>query len=230
MILRILKVLLVFALILWVAVLVFNPEPRAPGRELPNRLFEKDLKARLNQGKLVVVDQDESDRFIQEDLSTHDLTVALTFARLKSEALERPLLIENKDTFGQAESVARINPTDRKAWHELTLLEMDLKSDYARKNPRDLKGYLEESALDPKRTPEAMVAFIDRYPESQVSATALAHLEYCLCVAERDPDRALAVYDKLAGRHADQEYLVNLLPGYRARAREFKKAYENRGS
>jgi len=226
MLLRIVKVVLVFGAILWAATLVFNPEPRAPGRELPNRLFEKDLRARLHQGKLVVVDQDESDRFIQEDLSTHDLTVALTFARLKSEILERPLLIENKKTFGRTSSVARVNPTDRKAWQELTLLEMDLKRDYARRHPGDLKGYLEETALDPQATPQAMVDFIDRYPDSQVSATAMAHLEYCLCVTLRDPDRALAVYDKLAARHADQDYLKGLLPGYRARAQDYKTRYE----
>ncbi len=226
MILRIVKVVLVFALILWAAILVFNPEPRTPGRDLPNRLFEKDLGARLNQGKLVVVDEDESDRFIQEDLSTHDLTVALTFARLKSEILERPLLIENKRTFGRQPSIARVNPTDRKAWQELTLLEMDLKRDYARKHPQDLKGYLDESALDPQATPQAMVDFVDRYPDSQVSATALAHLEHCLCVRLRDPDRALAVYDKLAARHADQPYLMSLMPGYRARAQNYKTLAE----
>ncbi len=224
---KVLKILLAFAAILWVAQAVFDPVDHGPARDRPRRLFEKDLAAKLNRGLLVVVDAEESDRYIQEDLSTHDLTKALTFARLKSEVLERPLFIEDKQTFGTEASVARVNPTDRKAWQELTLLEMDLKRDFARRHPKDTKGYLEASALDPKRTPEAMVTFIDRYPDSQVASTALAHLEYALCVALKDPQRALAVYDKLASRHADQAYLLGLLPEYRNRARQYQEMLGN---
>ncbi|MGI5844377.1 MAG: hypothetical protein ACOX9B_09405 [Candidatus Xenobium sp.] len=227
---RTLKILIAFAAILWVAQTVFNPvAPSGPtNRDRPRRLFEKDLVAKINRDLLVVVDEEESDRYIQEDLSTHDLSKALTFARLKSEVLERALFIKDKSTFGTKDSVAQVNPTDRKAWQELTLLEMDLKRDFARKNPKDLKGYLEASALDPKRTPEAMVAFIDRYPDSQVASTALAHLEYALCVAQKNPQRALAVYDKMAKRHPDQAYLLGLLPDYCNRARQYQEILEEK--
>jgi len=227
---RILKIALAFAAILWVAQAVFNPVAPGPDRDRTRRLFEKDLAAKLNRGLLVVVDDEESDRYIQEDLSTHDLTKALTFARLKSEVLERPLFIEDKLTFGTDANVARVNPTDRRAWQELTLLEMDLKRDFARKNPKNPKGYLEASALDPKRTPEAMVAFIDRYPDSQVASTALAHLEYALCVAQKNPKRALAVYDKLATRHAEQAYLLGLLPEYRSRASQYQELLDQKAN
>jgi tetratricopeptide (TPR) repeat protein len=227
---RTLKILIAFAAILWVAQAVFNPvTPGGPtNRDRPRRLFEKDLVAKLNRDLLVVVDEEESDRYIQEDLSTHDLSKALTFARLKSEVLERALFIKDKSTFGTKDSVAQVNPTDRKAWQELTLLEMDLKRDFARKNPKNLKGYLEASALDSKRTPEAMVAFIDRYPDSQVASTALAHLEYALCVAQKNPQRALAVYDKMAKRHPDQAYLLGLLPDYCNRARQYQEILEEK--
>lgn len=227
---RTLKILIAFAAILWLAQTVFNPVAPGPDRDRTRRLFEKDLAAKLNRGLLVVVDEEESDRYIQEDLSTHDLTKALTFARLKSEVLERALFIEDKLTFGSEASVARVNPTDRKAWQELTLLEMDLKRDFARKNPKNQKGYLEASALDPKRTPEAMVAFIDRYPDSQVASTALAHLEYALCVAQKNPQRALAVYDKLAKRHPDQAYLLGLLPEYRSRALQYQEILDQKAA
>lgn len=227
MLLPVLRALFLFALVLWLAHSVFGPgagtlSPRARGE---NRLFEKDLQSRLRAGQLVVVDKTESDRYIHEDLSTHDLTKALTFARLKSEVLEQPLFIENEDTYGGDDKVAQVNPTDRKAWHELTLLEMDLKDEFARTHPQDLQGYLEERALDPQRTPQAMIEFIDRYPDSNLVSTALAHLEYTLCVARKDPRAAMAFYRDLAERHKDQPYLVGLLPEYNERAVEYLQHY-----
>lgn len=224
----VLRVLLLFALVLWLAHSVFGPGSggRSPRlREEQRLLFEKDLESRVDAGQLVVVDKAESDRYIHEDLSTHDLTKALTFARLKSEVLEQPLFIENEETFGQDDNVAQVNPTDRKAWQELTLLELDLKDEFERTHPDDLQGYLDEGALDPKRTPQAMVDFIDRYPDSNLVSTALAHLEYTLCVARQDPRQALAIYRDLAERHADQRYLVGLLPEYQDRAVEYLQHY-----
>lgn len=227
MLLQVLRALFLFALVLWLAHSVFGPGsgrlgPRARGE---NRLFEKDLDARLRAGQLVVVDKTESDRFIHEDLSTHDLTKALTFARLKSEVLEQPLFIENEDTYGVDDKVAQVNPTDRKAWQELTLLELDLKDEFARTHPQDLQGYLDEGALDPQRTPQAMIEFIDRYPDSNLVSTALAHLEYTLCVARKDPRAAMALYRDLGERHKDQAYLVGLLPEYNDRAVEYLQHY-----
>lgn len=232
MILRVLRALFLFALVLWLAHTVFGPGTgsRSPRDRGEKRLFEKDLESRVQSGQLVVVDKAESDRYIHEDLSTHDLTKALTFARLKSEVLEQPLFIENEETFGEDDNVAQVNPTDRKAWHELTLLELDLKDEFARTHPDDLPGYLEEAALDPQRTPAAMVDFIDRYPDSNLVSTALAHLEYTLCVARKDPRQAMAVYGDLAERHPEQRYLVGLLPEYQARAVEYLQHYRQQAS
>lgn len=224
--LKIVKIVLIFVVLLWVVNLLFAPDSKKMPVTAGARgvLFSRDLRQKVNQGQLVIVDKDESDKYIQEDLSTHDLVRALTFARYKSEVLEQPLYIENASTLGDRDKVvAKVDPTDRQAWQHLVLLEIDLKKNYERKNPNDLQGYMSEKSLDAKRVPQVMQEFIGGYPNSYVVTTALAHIEYSLCVAQKKADQAVAVYDKLALKYPDSEVLAEYLPKYKERAMELKK-------
>lgn len=223
MTLKIVKILVVFGVILWIANLIFSPGQTVTVSTAKGPLFSKDLSKRVNKGQLVIVDTNESDRYIQEDLATHDLLKAMTFARYKSEVLERPLFIENAHTLGNKRSVAKVDPTDRQAWQHLTLLEIDLKRDYERKHPKDIEGYKDEKAMDSSKVPDAMQKFINEYPDSFVVSTALAHIEYSLCTDQKDYSRAIAVYDKLENKNPKSEVLKELLPIYKKRAEDMRE-------
>ena len=227
MVLKVVKIVVVFVVLLWVVSLFFAPSVKGPGYKGGGLLFSKDLAQKVSQGQLVIVDKDESDKLIQEDLATHDLVEALTFARYKSEVLERPLYIENAETFGKPTSVARVDPSDRQAWQHLILLEINLKSKYARRHPNDIEGYTSEKALDLKRVPQAMQEFIDDYPDSYVVTTALAYIEYSLCLAGNDCDRAIKIYNKLESKYPDSQVLGEFLPKYRERAIEHRRNKRN---
>ncbi len=221
---RISIIVVAFALAIWALNFLLSPS-RTPSTDLnaENRqLFSKDLNKRLEKGQLVVVDDTKSDKYIQEDMSTYDLSKALAFARYKSEVLGKPLYIESKKTFKTDNHVAKVTPRDRRAWQELTLLEVDLKNAYELAHPNDTEGYATEKALDPKRTPEAMLKFIDRYADTNVVATALAHIEYCYCVAQDNAAKAIETYDMLEKKYSDKPFLVSLLPEYRQRAMDFR--------
>ncbi|MDO5295953.1 MAG: hypothetical protein Q4F00_04795 [bacterium] len=193
------------------------------------QLFSKDLNKRLNRGQLVVVDKDKSDKYIQEDFTTYDLGKAYAFARYKSEVLQQPLYVESKSTFNTGNSVASVDPEDRRAWQELVLLEIQLKDAYSKAHPKDTVGYSEQKALDPKKTPEAMLKFIDAHSKTHLVATALAHIEYCYCIAQNNAAQAIATYDNLEKKYSalqgDErpEYLLSLLPEYRNRAQKFRE-------
>lgn len=193
------------------------------------QLFSKDLNMRLNRGQLVVVDKDKSDKYIQEDFTTYDLGKAYAFARYKSEVLQQPLFVESKNTFNTNSSVASVDPEDRRAWQELVLLEIQLKDAYSKAHPNDAAGYSEQKALDPKKTPDAMMKFIDAHSKTHIVATALAHIEYCYCIAQNNAAQAIAAYDKLEKKYSAvegdnrPEYLLTLLPEYRARAQKFRE-------
>ena len=219
--------ILIFLAAVWIFNLLISPTAPtttdlSPGHR---QLFSKDLKERLSKGQLVIVDEERSDKYIQEDMSTYDLGKALTFARYKSEVLQQPLFIESQKTFKGEEHVASVTPTDRRAWQDLTLIEVELKEAYAIAHPKDLKGYSEQKALDVVRTPPAMLKFIDKYPETHIVATALAHIEYCYCIVQNDGARAIATYNELEKKYKDNPnagYLLSLLPEYRQRAQEYR--------
>ncbi|MBQ7567597.1 hypothetical protein IJT17_02195 [bacterium] len=193
------------------------------------QLFSKNLSKRLDRGQLVVVDKDKSDKYIQEDFTTYDLGKAYAFARYKSEVLQQPLFVESKKTFKTSDSVASVDPEDRRAWQELVLLEIQLKDAYAIAHPKDITGYSEQKALDPKRTPAAMLKFIDAHPKTHIVATALAHIEYCYCIAQNNIAQAITTYDQLEKKYGAlqgedrPEYLLKLLPEYRDRAQKFRE-------
>lgn len=231
MVLKIVKIVLVFAVALWLANMFLAPGTKSitGGAKYSGVLFSKDLKERVRQGHLVIVDKDESDKFIQEDLATHDLITALTFARYKSEVLEQPLYIESAATLGKKDTVAKVEPSDRQAWQHLVLLEIDLKSKYEKQHPNDLDGYMSEKALDAKRVPAAMQEFIGQYPDSYVVTTALAHIEYSLCSASKNFDQAVAIYDKLAQKYPNSDVLAQYLPEYRQRAIEARDSQPGKG-
>ena len=223
MLVKILKIVVIFGVILWVANLIFNPGHTVVNQSTGGTLFSKDLNSRVNRGQLVIVDQNESDQYIQEDLATHDLVKAMTFARYKSEVLEQPLYIENANSLGKKQQfVSVVDPTDRQAWQRLILLEIDLKRNYEKQHPGDTEGYKDEKAMDTRRVPEVMQQFINEYPNSYVVSTALAHIEYSLCSQQKDYDRAIAIYDKLESKNPESKNLKDLLNTYRQRAEEFK--------
>lgn len=229
MLIKTLQILLVFVVALWAAVVLFDSSEQVPTvyNTDGSRVFAKDIRSQLKQGQLVIVDKsiNGSDNLIQENLSTHDLPTAVTFARYKAELLEQPLYIESRTTYNKPESVAVVNPTDRKAWQELILDEIYLKDKYSRQHPNDLKGYQEQKALDPERTPKMMLQLIDHYPDSHVTAAALAHIEYTLCVARQAPDQAIEIYNQLETKYASEPYLKELLPDYRERAQQYKSSH-----
>ncbi|MCR5660969.1 MAG: hypothetical protein K6G50_02440 [bacterium] len=225
MFVKFLKIAIAIIVAISLVSLAFSPEEETPitaGGSAVRTMFAKDMQKELSKGKLVVVDKDESDQYIQEDISTHDLAKALTFARLKSEVLEQPLYIENQKTFGKKEdSLAEVHPTDHKAWRELTILEMDLKDKYEKEHPQDIAGYREQKALDPDKTPQAMKEFIEEYPDSHMVAVALSHIEYCLCIAKKDPEAAIKIYNEIGNKFKDKPYLMKLLPEYKKRAETY---------
>lgn len=224
MVVKILKIVVIFGVILWVANLIFNPGRTTVNQNNNGDLFSKDLNSRVKRGQLVIVDQNESDRYIQEDLATHDMVKAMTFARYKSEVLEQPLYIENAASLGKKNQfVSVVDPTDRQAWQRLILLEIDLKRNYEKQHPGDTEGYKDEKAMDSRRVPEVMQQFINEYPNSYVVSTALAHIEYSLCNQQKDFDRAIAIYDKLGTKNPDSEILKKFLPMYKERAEKFKE-------
>lgn len=215
------KIIIVFAVLLWIVNMFFGSDTNTSsfvGKRDVTALFSKDLAQKVKQGHLVIVDKDESDKYIQEDLATHDLVKAMTFARYKSEVLEQPLYIENEKTFGNSAVVAKVDPSDRQAWQHLVLLEIDLKAAYEKRNPKDLDGYMSEKALDVKRVPQTMQEFIAKYPNSFVVTTALAHIEYSLCDAQNKAEQAIKIYDKLAAKYPNSEVLKEYLPQYKERA------------
>ncbi|HXE71168.1 MAG TPA: hypothetical protein VNO81_00780 [Candidatus Nitrosotenuis sp.] len=232
MVWRILRGLALFALALWLANRFFGPQgalaPRAQAEGL-HPVFEKDLAAKIARDQIVVVDGQESDRYIQEDLNTRDYRKALAFARLKAELLETPLHLEDQHTFGRPGSLTRVDPTDRRAWQELTLIEMDLKQAYAAAHPGDTEGYLSPAALDPQRTPQVMAEFIGRYPDSHMAATALAYIEYTTCVATARPRLALSLYRKLRAEHGDHPALAAQLDDYQERAVAYMHSWRQAG-
>ena len=224
MALKITKIVVIFGVLLWIANMLFNPNSGSSIKG--GTLFSKDLVKKVQKGQLVIVDKNESDQYIQEDLSTHNLLQALTFARYKSEVLEQPLYLENAATLGKANKsknnyVAKVDPSDRQAWQHLILLEIELKTKYAKSHPNDLEGYNTEEAMDINLTPAKMTQFIEKYPDSYVVSTALAHIEYCLCVAQNKSAQAQSIYTKLAKKFPDSEVLNDLLPVYEARAKDF---------
>ncbi|MGM9992301.1 MAG: tol-pal system YbgF family protein [Candidatus Bruticola sp.] len=224
---KFIKIIVVFAVLLWVVNMFFGFNTTSKSivakRDVAS-LFSKDLTKKVQQGHLVIVDKNESDKYIQEDLATYDLVKAMTFARYKSEVLEQPLYIENEKTFGNSAVVAQVDPSDRQAWQHLVILEIDLKAAYEKKNPNDIDGYMSEKALDVKRVPAVMQEFISKYPNSYVVTTALAHIEYSLCEAQNKADQAIKIYDKLASRYPDSEVLAEYLPLYKERASSKKVA------
>lgn len=224
MFLRIVQIGLIFLVSLLVVNYAFNfgNDRSAQVSGISGGLFSRNLPALLAKGDLVVVDDKESDKYIQESLSTHDLKKAMTFARYKAEVLERPLFIESKVTYGNPDVVATVNPTDRKAWQELTLAELHLKEDYEKKHPGDLSGYQSQKALDAQKTPEVMAEFINSYPETNSAITALAHIEYCLCNVRKVPDKAIAMYESLKKTNAKQTALCGVIDQYISRAQDYK--------
>lgn len=194
-----------------------------------HQLFSKNLRKRLDRGQLVVVDKDNSDKYIQEDFTTYDLGKAYSFARYKSEVLQQPLFVESKKTFDNDDSVAIVYPDDRRAWQDLVLLEIQLKEKFSKKHPKDIYTYSSQEALDPQRTPAEMLKFIDSHPKTHVVATALAHIEYCYCIAQKNAAQAISTYDALEKKYGSlkkedrPEYLLSLLPEYRERAQEFRE-------
>lgn len=229
---RVCYIVVIFAVAVWIVSMLFSPgiAPTTNLSDSGNRqLFSKNLISRLNKGLLVVVDKDKSDKYIQEDFSTYDLGKAYAFARYKSEMLQQPLFIENKKTFKTKKSVAKVNPEDRRAWQELVLLEIKLKTNYELAHPKDITGYGEQKALDPHRTPEAMIKFIHKHPNTHTVAVALAHIEYCYCIAQNNAAQAITTYDALEKKYSTVEgenspkYLLELLPEYRQRAQDFRE-------
>ena len=125
--------------------------------------------------------------------------------------------------------MASVDPEDRRAWQELVLLEIQLKDTYSKAHPNDASGYSDQKALDPKKTPEVMLKFIDSHATTHIVATALAHIEYCYCIAQNNAAQAIATYDKLEKKYSAlpenerPEYLLKLLPEYRTRAQQFRE-------
>ena len=229
---RIILSVIIFALVVLTVNYLLAPKntPRTDLSDSANhKLFSKNLNKRLDRGQLVVVDKDNSDKYIQEDFTTYDLGKAYSFARYKSEVLQQPLFVESKKTFNNEESVASVDPDDRRAWQELVLLEIQLKEKYSKAHAEDIRGYSSQKALDPQRTPAEMLKFIDAHPKTHGVATALAHIEYCYCIAQKNAAQAISTYNELEKKYSAlkgeerPDYLLSILPEYRERAQEFRE-------
>jgi len=190
-------------------------------------LYERNLGSLVKKGHFVAVDQNESDRFIQEDIYSMDYGILLELTMIKSESMGIPLYIEDARTLGKEGHIERIDPTDRKARQDFLITETRLlnPSYFSQKKFLD-DTYNRAEAMDKKRTLNEMIRFVKEYPHSKWASRAISYIEYQLCAVQKDPDMALKVYEKIKKNSKDNKQLSEILDFYIRRVPEYKRLYE----
>lgn len=204
----------------------WNKESEKQPKEGEKLLYERNLKDLVRKGYFVLVDENESDRFIQEDIYSTDYGILLDLSMIKAETMGIPLYTENASSLGRKSYVERIHPTDRKAKQTFLMIETSLLDP----SYFDQKKYLDNNfnraeAMNKKQTVEEMVRFIDDFPDSKWSSRAFSYIEYTLCAYKKDPDSALKMYEEIKNKHNDNTLLKEIADKYIERAYQYKQRY-----
>lgn len=189
-------------------------------------LYERNLKDLVRKGYFVLVDENESDRFIQEDIYSTDYGILLDLSMIKAETMGVPLYTENNSSLGGKSFVERIHPTDRRAKQTFLMIETSLldPSYFNQKKHLD-DNFNRAEAMDKEETVAEMVGFIDSFPDSKWTSRAFSYIEYVLCAYKRDPDSALKMYEEIKNRHNDNTLLKEIADKYIERAYQYKQRY-----
>lgn len=190
-------------------------------------LYERDLKKLVKEGYYVVVDKDEKDIFIHEDLYSKDYNILIDLAMIKSVALGETLYTEDEATFGTERYIEEVHPTDHRAYQDFLMTEIQLLDpSYFDSQDRYRDNYNRAEAMDKNRTIDEMIAFIDRYPESKWISRAFSYIEYQLCVAQKNPEEALTLYESIKEEHPEFEKVQTIADVYIERAHRYQKEYQ----
>ena len=201
-------------------------EEETQPKEGKKLLYERNLKDLVRKGYFVLVDENESDRFIQEDIYSTDYGILLDLSMIKAETMGIPLYTENVSSLGSKSYVERIHPTDRKAKQTFLMIETSLLDP----SYFDQKKYLDNNfnraeAMNKKETVGEMLNFIDGFPDSKWTSRAFSYIEYTLCAYKRDPDSALKIYEEIKKKHNDNTLLKEIADKYIERAYQYKQRY-----
>lgn len=189
-------------------------------------LYERNLKDLVRKGNFVLVDENESDRFIQEDIYSTDYGILLDLSMIKAETMGVPLYTENISSLGNKSYVERIHPSDRKAKQTFLMIETSLLDP----SYFDQKKYLDNNfnraeAMNKNETVAEMTNFIDAFPDSKWTSRAFSYIEYVLCAYKKDPDSALKTYEEIKIRNKDNVMLKEIADKYIERAYQYKQRY-----
>ena len=199
-----------------------------PTGESEKLLYERNLKDLVRKGYFVLVDEKESDRFIQEDIYSNDYGILLELSMIKAETMGTPLYTENIRTLGTEDYIERIHPSDRKAKQNFRMIETKLLDP----SYFDQKKYLDNTfnraeAMNKEKTLDEMLKFIDAFPDSKWVSPAISYIEYILCAYQKDPAKALKVYKEIKKKHADKKQLNEIIDVYIERAHQYKTQYHS---
>ncbi len=203
-----------------------NKESEKQPGEGEKLLYERNLKDLVRKGNFVLVDENESDRFIQEDIYSTDYGILLDLSMIKAETMGIPLYTENLSSLGGKSYIERIHPTDRKAKQTFLMIETSLldPSYFEQKKYLD-NNFNRAEAMNKKETVNEMVNFIDGFPDSKWTSRAFSYIEYILCAYKKDPDSALKIYEEIKNKHKDNTLLKEIADKYIERAYQYKQRY-----